>query len=118
MKTFSSLSQWTDVNLPISIKEASYFFSFYGVEKTTKTIHLFPFIVAAALEEKGVPRFFEGFYTRHQLHAYIVIIVQNEALEDCLQPQHPAREHLVDFLATVRKEYILTNNYTDQLFRK
>lgn len=116
--TFSSLSQWTDANLPISVNGASYFFSFYGVEKITKTIHLFPFIVATALEEKGVPRFFEGFYTRHQPHAYIVITVQNEALEDCLEPRHPAREYLVDFLATVRKEYLVTNNYIDQLFRK
>ena len=115
---FSSLSQWTNENLPINVKGASYFFSFYGVEKTTKTFNLFPFIVDTILEEKGDFRFFERFYTRYRPHAYIVITVRNETLEDCLEPRHPARESLVEFLEAMRKDYLMTNNYIDQLFRK
>ena len=70
------------------------------------------------LSKKGYDPLLSEYYTSRTGQWYILLTEHDDTLADALEPQHPQRNELIYFLEALRKEYLSTNNYIDQFFRK
>lgn len=107
-----------ECNTPFEIDGAKFYFSFHEVEKKDKTINFLPFVIDTMLDENNIDPILEKHYTSRKYHWYIVVTVDDAAMNDCLNPDHENYSVVIDYLEHMRKEYLETSNYLELLLKK
>lgn len=102
-----------DSNVPIIIKNKTYYLSFFERERTTKTINLLPMLVDAKLNENGHDAILEDLHTSRNGFWYLILMVTDPEIKDCLNPNYPQHQEIVNHLKKLKKEYFSTNNYLE-----
>lgn len=105
-------------NVPFTLNDEKFFFSFYETEVSTKSINLVPIATDMVLESKGItPILKESEFTRVG-NWYIVLTASDINNEDCLNLNHKSRVKVLKYLRELRVEYLNTTNYLETLFTK
>lgn len=107
-----------EFNIPFEVEEEIFYFSFHEVEISDKSVNLVPIAVDAVLENKGKDPLFEGGHISRKGNWYIVVVVDDKNMNDCLKPDYLKREAILSYLKSMRVEYLETNNYLEALFKK
>lgn len=105
-------------NVPFTIDNEEFYFSFYETEIPTKTINLIPIMLNAKAEQNGNEPWLEGFEFSRNGNWYLVLTISDSNMGDCLEPNHRSREKALRHLQDLKKEYLNTNNYLEAWFRK
>jgi len=106
-------------NVPFMIDGKEFSFSFYEVERITKTINLLPIFLSAALSDDDDPDpILQDLYTSRQGHWYIALTSSDGDMNDCLDPDYPNRELIIKYLRNLRIQYQNTNNYVEAALKK
>ena len=110
-------------DIPFIIDDQQFFFSFYEVEIPDKTINLFPVVLDvftnAALGNDEMDPIFSGgdaAYSRIG-NWYIAIEVYSDLEKDCLQINSLSRQAVLEYLRTLKKEYLSTHNNNEVVFK-
>lgn len=110
-------------DVPFMVEGQQFFFSFYEIEIPDKSINIFPIVldvfVNAALGNENIDPIFtgdDGGFTRNG-HWYIAIEVYNDIERDCLRSDALSRETVLEYLRSLKKEYLSTNNYNETVFK-
>ncbi len=104
-------------NVPIWVGDRMYYLSFYERERTTKTFNLIPLIIDNKLENSGKEPMLEDFYVSRSGQWYLILMVTDDDLQDCLDPNYPHRQEITQYLRALRDEYLLTHNYMEAYLR-
>ncbi|WP_233267608.1 hypothetical protein [Algibacter sp. L1A34] len=110
--------QDVEFNVPFKVDGQLLYFSFHEVEIPNKTFNLIPVILDAKLDHEGYDPLFEDSYTSRQGNWYIVITVNDEAMNDCLKPNNLYKASVLKYLKQMRLEYLNTSNYLEALLRR
>lgn len=105
-------------DVPFKIDGHEFSFSFYEVEKITKTINLLPFFLDAALDNKEYDPVFEDSYSSRKGHWYIALTSLDADMNDVLHPDTENREAIIKYLRDLRIEYLNTSNYLEAMLKK
>ncbi len=110
-------------DVPFTIGEQQYFFSFYEAGIPYKSINLIPVLLDvftnAALGNDDMDPIFSDEdvgYSRVG-NWYIAIEVYSDLEKDCLQMNSLSREAVLEYLRTLKKEYLSTDNYNEVVFK-
>lgn len=115
---FELQHQNVEHNVPFTLGNETFYFSFRETEVATKSINLVPIAVDKALESKGYsPILKDAEFTRVG-NWYLVLTASNSESEDCLHPDHPSQAKVLQYLRSLRVEYLSTSNYLELLFKK
>lgn len=109
--------QDVEYNVPFFVDGEKFFLSFYEVEIPTKTINLLPMLIDSKLEDAGSDPMFEDDYFSRIGNWYLALLVTNDNVEDCLEPKHPSRPKVIQYLRGLQKEYFSTSDYMNAYFR-
>lgn len=104
-------------DVPFNIDGNEFYFSFYEVEKTTKTINLLPLALDATLEAKDIGPLFEDSYTSRTGKWYLAITVADQDSNDCLKPDYMHRDVILKYFRNLKYEYLNTHNYVEVLLK-
>ncbi len=110
-------------DVPFTIDEQQFFFSFYEVEIPDKTINLFPVVLDvftnAALGNDEMDSIFSGEDATFSgvNNWYIAIEVYSDFEKDCLLMDSLSREAVLEYLRILKKEYLSTHNYNEVVFK-
>ena len=110
-------------DVPFKVEELQYFFSFYEVEIPDKSINLFPivldvFVNAALGHDEIDPIFSDGGPGFSRVgNWFIAIEVYSDLEKDCLQINSLSREVVLEYLRTLKKEYLSTQNHNEVVFK-
>jgi hypothetical protein len=74
--------------------------------------------VDLVLSEKAGFRVFDENYDSRKGHWYILITVYDEKVSNCLLNKHSKRQDILQYLKSLKKEYLDTHNYEELLFTK
>lgn len=106
------------LNVPFQLNGQTLYLSYYEAERTDKSINL-PFVlIDAKRESNGNSPLFENNYSSRKGHWYILIIVYDENIKNCLKDNHPFRADVLKYLIDLKEEYNRTHNYEELLFTK
>ncbi|NNL09048.1 MAG: hypothetical protein HKP38_07490 [Croceitalea sp.] len=109
---------YVDVEVPFSIEENQYYFSFYEVEIPTKTINLIPILLDKLLTEAvDTEPIFNEVHTSRMGNYYLAIEVYSNQENDCLAQNSSKKEAVLAYLRHLKKEYLLTDNYNEVIFK-
>lgn len=88
-------------DVPFRVNGHQYFFSFYEVDKSSKTINLFPFLLSVATksEDREDPEMVKNDYY------YIAIETYSDLENDCLAVDALSREPVLKYLRKLKEEY-------------
>ena len=110
-------------DVPFTIENQQFFFSFYEVEIPDKSINLIPVLFDVLVNEAvgneetdPILSDEDAGYSRVG-HWYIAIEVYSDLEEDCLQMNSLSREVVLDYLRFLKKEYLSTHNYNEVVFK-
>lgn len=104
-------------DIPFSIANNQYFFSFYEVDIPNKTINLIPLAVDAILQNAEINPVMDGLYETRQGNWYIAIEVYSNTEHDCLEPESASRPVVSEFLRNLKNEYLASSNYNEVIFK-
>lgn len=110
--------QDVEFNVPFEINGKVFYFSFSEVEIRDKTFNLVPIAADAALQNKNMEPLFQNNYISRTGNWYILIAVNDEALNDVLHENYSERDMVINYLKAMRIEYLNTSNYLEALFKK
>ena len=105
-------------NVPFKIDGEEYSFSFYEVEKLTKTLNLIPILIDAKLQSNDNDPLFEEVHTSRKGHWYIALLAMDAHMNDGLNPNYKDREKVIKYLRDLRIEYLNTTNYLEAMLKK
>jgi len=106
------------MNTPMLIEGKTYYVTFHEVEIPDKTFNILAIFVDLALYKSDLEPMFEDNYVSRKGNWYLVITVEDEAFKDALSDKYPERQHIINYLQDMRKEYLSTYNYLEALFEK
>ena len=99
-------------DVPFTIDDEQYFFAFYEIRKNDKVLHLFPFIIFAALDaEDGEYEGGDEIVKREKW--FIAIEVYSDFEKDCLAMNSLSREVVLQYLRALKREYLSTEDYNE-----
>jgi hypothetical protein len=104
-------------NVPFNIGDKDFSFSFYEVEKTTKTLNLLVIIIDFAINNDD-ELLFEDSYTSRKGEWYIALTALDTDLNDALNPNYKHRVEIIKYLRDLRIEYLNTSNYLEAMLKK
>ncbi|MBT8297081.1 MAG: hypothetical protein HKP42_09440 [Maribacter sp.] len=110
-------------DVPFTIGEQQFFFSFYEVEIPDKSLNLLPVVLdiftnAALGHDEMDPIFSDGDAGFSRVgNWYVAIEVYSDLEKDCLQMNSLSREAVLEYLRTLKKEYLSTHNYNEVVFK-
>jgi hypothetical protein len=107
-----------EFNVPFYIDDEVFFLSFYEIEIPTKTINLLPIVFDAVLDDHGYSPLFENVEFTRIGNWYLALLVTDNDMKDCLKPNHPSQEKVVQFLRDTRVEYLTTHDYIHAYLRR
>jgi len=110
--------QDVDVSVPIDIDKTRFYMSFYETERETKTLNLVPLAIDAKRESNGNDAMLTDIHTSRKGQWYILIMVTDYEGNNPLRPGHEKRKPLMEYLESLRNEYLSSGNYYDVLFKK
>lgn len=108
-------------DVPFVIGGKQYFFAFYEIEISDKTLNLVPGLTNAL-----VNRLTNNEDDYEQLHGrdvmrqenwYIAVEVYSDSEKDCLSTNSLSREVVLKYLSDLKKEYLATHNYNEVIFK-
>ncbi|MBI6118782.1 hypothetical protein [Salegentibacter maritimus] len=105
-------------NIPVSIDNNTYFLSFYERERVSKTINLIPIAIDAGLKSKGNSTILEDAHTSRTGRWYLILIVTDNSFKDCLNPNYPNQNKIIEYLRDLKKEYLTTHNYIETVLKR
>ncbi|WP_293298053.1 hypothetical protein [Allomuricauda sp.] len=109
---------YVDVQVPFTINDQTFYFSFYEVEIPTKTINLVPLALDVALSRAAdMDPMFEDAHATRIGNWYIAIEIFSATEEDCLSFDSVSREVVLSYLRDLKKEYLATDNYNELVFK-
>ena len=110
-------------DVPFTIDEQQFFFSFYEVEILGKTINLFPVVLDVftnvGLGNDEIDSIYSGGDTTYSRigNWYMAIETYNDFEKVCLQMNSLSWEAVLEYLRTHKKEYLSTYNYNEVVFK-
>jgi len=104
-------------NIPFTIDNKQYFFSFYEVDIPNKTINLVPLVVDAILQSAELDPVMDGLYETRKGNWYIAIEVYSDTEQDSLEPNSDSRPSVSKYLGLLKNEYLASYNYNEVLFK-
>ncbi len=109
-------------DVPFNIDGNLYFFSFYETEIPDKTINLIPIAFDVLLNEvlgneEKEPYLSDDAGFSRKGNWYIAIEVYRDQEKDCLTLNSLSREAVLEYLRTLKKEYLSTHNYNEIVFK-
>ncbi len=110
----NNLNVYDDV--PFVINGDQYFFAFYEIEKDDKLLNLFPVLIYAALDAEDGD-YDGGDEILKRENWYIAIEVYSDVEKDCLALDSLSREVVLQYLRTVKEEYLSTDNYNELVLK-
>jgi len=105
-------------NVPFKINENDFSFSFYEVERTTKTLNLIPVLIDAKRQSNDNDPLLEELHTSRKGHWYIALTSFDPDMNDVLDPDNENREVIIKYLRDLRIEYLNTSNYLEAMLKK
>lgn len=102
-------------NVPFVLDNETFYFSFYEIERISKTINLVPVLVDATLENKGKDPVLTEYHTSREGTWYLVLTASDYDSNDALSPKHPSHKKIENYLRNLRIEYLNTSNYIEAL---
>lgn len=104
-------------NVPFIVNNTQYYFSFYEIEKATKSVDIItPIITAAVNEMLNFENENKELNINRVGHWYIAIEVYSDLEKDCLADNSLSRTLVLKYLRKLKKEYLSTYNYNEVLF--
>jgi hypothetical protein len=76
-------------------------------------LNLIPIAIDADRNSKGNSPILEDLYTSRSGSWYLILTVTDPEIKDCLEPNYPQREEIVNHLKSIRDEYFSTTNYME-----
>ena len=114
----SSYPYWETEPFLFTIQKDTFYLSYHEANKVNKTVNLLPLFIDESLKTKQTDPLLEDHYTSRKDYWYVVLTVWDGNKKDALNPKHPKQDKVILFLESIRKEYLNTHNYTDQIFKK
>ncbi len=120
---YSLQDYYVDVEVPFSLEGEAYFFSFYEVEKKDKAINLIPIIMDVTLNAALGNDDFETYTATDENtinrngNYYVAIEVFSKEEQDCLSEEYDNRPRVLNYLRTLKEEYLSTHNYNEVVFK-
>ena len=105
-------------NSPFQLDGATYYLSYKEVGKEDRTLNIGLAAVDLVLSEKAGFRVVDENYDSRKGHWYILITVYDEKVSNCLLNKHSKRQDILQYLKSLKKEYLDTHNYEELLFTK
>lgn len=113
--------QLNDINVyndvPFSLKDKHYFFSFYEVEIPNKSINLVPLAVDALLARADLDPIMEDHYATRKGNWYLAIEVYSDTEQDCLAADSASKPAISEYFRMLKNEYLASDNYNEILFK-
>lgn len=109
-------------DVPFKILENQFFFSFYEVAISDKSINVVtPFLAAVGnklleVGDKPASIFNADSRVFRTSHYYIAIEVYSDDENDCLAKDSVSKEAVLNYLSALKKQYLATHNYNGVLF--
>ncbi|MCC1485331.1 hypothetical protein [Winogradskyella immobilis] len=107
-----------DYDVPFKIDGVQYFLSFYEAEKSTETINLVPIAIDAATSNGDFATDLSSIYTSRTGTWYLALTVMDNDGYNCLNPVYPFRQSVINYLKSLKQEYLTTHEYAEVLFKK
>ncbi|CAM4151214.1 hypothetical protein ZORO111903_03790 [Zobellia roscoffensis] len=106
-------------DIPFMIDGKTYFFAFYETAIPTKVLNLAPAIFSATLNAAldTDDDYVGGEDLIRTDNWYIAIEVYSDYEKDCLHEDSFSRELVLNYLRTLKKEYLTTHNYNETVFK-
>ncbi|KQC30622.1 hypothetical protein [Flagellimonas eckloniae] len=109
---------YVDTEVPFTIKNDRYYFSFYEVEIPTKTINLIPLVVDGIISQTTeMDPMLEDVHSSRIGNWYIAMEVFSNTEKDCLKEGSISRDVVLAYLRNLKQEYISTHNYNEVVFK-
>lgn len=102
-------------DVPFSIDGQQYFFAFYEVQIQDKMLNLFPALLFA-LDPEGED-YMDGDEIIRRENWYLAIEVYSDIEKDCLADNSLSREIVLQYLRSLKKEYLSTENYNELVLK-
>lgn len=99
-------------NIPIVIDNRTYFLSFHEVEKKTKTLDFSSALINRAISGSDASSDEEIDIVRIGKW-YIALMVTDVGLNDALDESHRERDKVIQYLSSLKNEYLHSSNYYD-----
>ncbi|MBU2948280.1 hypothetical protein [Zobellia uliginosa] len=108
-------------DIPFLIDGENYFFAFYEIDIPTKVLNLGPTLFSATLNAALSLEDDEGYVGGDDVirtdNWYLAIEVYSDKEKDCLHEDSFSREPVLNYLRTLKKEYLTTHNYNETVFK-
>ena len=104
-------------DIPFTVANQQYFFSFYEIDIPNKTINLVPIAVDAVLQSAEITPVMENLYETRKGNWYIAIEVYSNTEMDCLAKTSTSKPLIIPFLRSLKNEYLASYNYNEVLFK-
>lgn len=120
---FDLQDYYVDVEVPFEIEGRAYFFSFYEIEKKDKAINLIPIIMDVTLNAALGNEDFETYAATdantisRNGNYYIAMEVFSKEEQDCLHVNYDNHAEVLNYLRTLKEEYLSTHNYNEVVFK-
>lgn len=105
-------------NVPFVLNKNTFYFSFYEIEKETKTANLVPIFVDAKRESNGNSSILNNAHTSRKGKWFLVLTASDFHSNDALNSNHPYALQIENYLRNLKNEYLNTSNYIESLLRK
>ncbi|TLF40942.1 hypothetical protein [Maribacter aurantiacus] len=113
--SLNDVDVWLDV--PFTIEDKDFLFSFYEVEIPTKTVNLVPLAIDGVLHTAELDPVMGNLYETRKGNWYIAIEVYDQNYKDCLSAEFDYRKEIIEYLVLLKNEYLVTSNYNEVLFK-
>ena len=104
-------------DIPFTLENNQYFFSFYEIDIPNKTINLVPIAVDAILQKAEMTPIMDNLYATRKGNWYIAIEVYSDTEQDCLEENADFKPQVTKFLRHLKNEYLASYNYNEVLFK-
>ncbi|MEO9512882.1 MAG: hypothetical protein ABJN84_05810 [Flavobacteriaceae bacterium] len=115
---FQLKDYYVDTEVPFTIENETFYFSFYEVEIPTKTINLIPLVVDGIISQTTeMDPMLEDVHSFRIGNWYIAIEVFSGTGKDCLKEDSISKDMVLPYLRKLKQEYISTHNYNEVVFK-
>ncbi|GGI57407.1 hypothetical protein GCM10011444_17160 [Winogradskyella haliclonae] len=106
------------LNTPFKIKGETFYLTYSETEKEDKSVNLPLVLIDVKRESNGNNSLFESHHINRTGHWYLLLTVYDKEIKNCLLDNHPKRENVIEYLKSMKAEYLNTANYQELLFNK
>ncbi|WP_146228851.1 hypothetical protein [Mesonia sp. K7] len=107
-----------ETNVPVIIEGKKYYLSFYETDQLTKKLNLIPILIDTATHNSEVDTDLSRFYSSREGTWYILLMVSDDNMQDCLSADYENQERVIEYLEKMKNEYLTTQNYMEAYFRR